>query len=274
MAHPGDNLVDLLTRQLAALAGLRALGHLDLQLVGVDQILTGDAEASRRDLLHRAAPPVAVVVADVTRLVLAALTGVALAADAVHRNRQCLVGFLADRAEGHRAGRETVQDRLDRFDLVERHRLCGVLQIEQATNRRQLAAVRVNLVAVLPVQLVVVAARGVLELLDRLRIEGVVLAIAPPLVIAAPVEDRDRGVALGVGTPVTHQHLFGDDVNPDPANPRGCTSEVSFDEFLVEAHCFEDLGTPIGIDRRDAHLRHDLQNALIRRLHKALRALF
>ncbi len=41
----------LLRRQLAALAGLAALGDLDLELVGAREVLGGDAEAGRRDLL-------------------------------------------------------------------------------------------------------------------------------------------------------------------------------------------------------------------------------
>ena len=42
--------------QLPAFAGLRALRDLDLQLVGVDQVVRGDAEAAGRDLLDGAAP--------------------------------------------------------------------------------------------------------------------------------------------------------------------------------------------------------------------------
>ena len=47
-------VVDLVARELAALAGLRALRHLDLQLVGVDEVVRGDAEAAGRHLLDRA----------------------------------------------------------------------------------------------------------------------------------------------------------------------------------------------------------------------------
>ena len=39
VAQPGDVVVDLVAGQLAALAGLRALRHLDLQLVGVDEVV-------------------------------------------------------------------------------------------------------------------------------------------------------------------------------------------------------------------------------------------
>ena len=51
MAHLGDGLVDLVAGQLAAFAGLGALRHLDLHHVRVDEILGGDAEASRGHLL-------------------------------------------------------------------------------------------------------------------------------------------------------------------------------------------------------------------------------
>ena len=50
----GDPRVDLVAGQLAALAGLGALGHLDLEVVGVDEVLAGDAEPAGGDLLDRA----------------------------------------------------------------------------------------------------------------------------------------------------------------------------------------------------------------------------
>ena len=52
-AGPGDPGIDLGAGQLAALPGLGALGHLDLELPGVDQVLARDAEAAGGDLLDR-----------------------------------------------------------------------------------------------------------------------------------------------------------------------------------------------------------------------------
>ena len=54
VAGLGDPRVDLVAGQLAALAGLGALRHLDLDVVGVGEVLRGDAEAAGRDLLDRA----------------------------------------------------------------------------------------------------------------------------------------------------------------------------------------------------------------------------
>jgi hypothetical protein len=101
---------------------LSALGHLDLQIIGIDQVFAGHAEARRGHLLDGAAPRVAVGIEPVAGGVLAALAGVRLAADAVHRNSQGLVRFLADGAIGHGPGREPLDDRLDRLHLFQRNR--------------------------------------------------------------------------------------------------------------------------------------------------------
>ena len=105
-----DVLVDLVAGQLAALAGLGALRHLDLDVVGVDQVFGGHAEAARGDLLDRRAHRIAVGQRLEAVGLLAALAGVRLAADAVHRDRQRGVRLAADRAEAHRAGGEALDD--------------------------------------------------------------------------------------------------------------------------------------------------------------------
>src|SRR5207247_1565100 len=99
----GDPWVDLVPGQLTALPRLRPLCHLDLQVVGVDEVLAGDAEAAAGHLLDGRAPGVAVGPDDVPLRVLAALTGVRLAAQPVHRHGQRLVRLLTDRAVRHRA---------------------------------------------------------------------------------------------------------------------------------------------------------------------------
>ena len=47
VAQPGDLARHLVARELAALAGLRALGHLDLDLVGEGEVLGRHTEAAR-----------------------------------------------------------------------------------------------------------------------------------------------------------------------------------------------------------------------------------
>src|SRR5260370_924834 len=97
-AHLRDPGGHLRTGERAALAGLGPLGHLDLEVVRVHEVLARHAEARGGDLLDRAPPGVAVRVAWVAGPVLAALARVRPAADPVHRDGEGLVGFLADRA--------------------------------------------------------------------------------------------------------------------------------------------------------------------------------
>ena len=61
VAEPRDQLGDLVRRELAAFARLGALDDLDLQLFRPHQVLGGDAEARRGDLLDPVVGPVAVV---------------------------------------------------------------------------------------------------------------------------------------------------------------------------------------------------------------------
>ena len=60
MANPADVLVDLVAWQLAALAGLCALRHLDLNLVGVDEVVDRHSEAAGSDLLDRGATQITI----------------------------------------------------------------------------------------------------------------------------------------------------------------------------------------------------------------------
>ena len=144
--------------QLAAFAGLGALGHLDLQLLGVDQVFAGDAEAARGDLLDGAVLRVAVGQRHVARRVFAALAGVALAADAVHGDGQRLVRFLADRAVGHRAGLEALHDALDRLDFVDAERACRGLNSNRPRSVQRLLGLVVDQLGVFLEDLVVAGA--------------------------------------------------------------------------------------------------------------------
>src|SRR2546423_15576477 len=110
----GDDGVDLVSGQLTAFAGLCALRDLDLELLRVHQILGGDAEARRCNLLDRA-----IAVGAKARTLLATFTAIAATADAVHGDGERLVCFGAERAERHRAGAEAARDRLRRLGFLD-----------------------------------------------------------------------------------------------------------------------------------------------------------
>ena len=261
--------VDLAAGQLAALAGLGALRHLDLDVVGVDQVLAGDAEPARGHLLDRRAAQVAVRVGQEAVGVLAALAGVGLAAEPVHRDRQRLVRLGGDRAVAHRAGGEPLDDLADRLDLVDRHgRPHAGLQREEPAQGGGLLGQLVDGLRVLLEDVVLPRPGGVLEQEHRLGVEQVHLALAAPLVLPAGLQPavRPLGRVLRVGAAVAHGHLLGEDVDADAAERAGGAGEVLVDEVLGEPDGLEDLRHRVRADGADAHLAHDLEHALAERL--------
>ena len=116
----GDVGGRLLAGQLAALARLRALGDLDLELVGAGEVRGGHAEPRRRDLLDPGVVAAAVGGRGVPGGILAALAGVRGAAGTLDADRQRLVGFGAQRADAHRRDDEAADDVAGGLDLRER----------------------------------------------------------------------------------------------------------------------------------------------------------
>ena len=269
--HLGDPGVDLGAGELAALARLGALGHLDLELAGVDQVEAGHAEAPAGHLLDGRVLGVAVGRRQVARRVLAALAGVGLSADPVHGDGQRLVGLLGDGAVAHGAGLEPAHDGLHRLDLVERHRAGRRLELHEAAQRVEVARLVVDEGGVVLEGLEVVGAGGHLEPVHRLRVEEVVLAALAVLVLAARRQAAVDDGALGrVAALVAQPRLLGHHVDAHPAHPGGGPGEVLVDEVLVEADRLEDLGAVVALDGRDAHLGDDLDDALGDRLGVAL----
>ena len=264
--HPGDVLVDLAAGQLATLAGLGALCHLDLQVVGVDQVFRGDAEPPRCHLLDRRAHRIAVRQPLVAVGFLAALAGVRLAADAVHRDRQRGVRLARDRAEAHRAGGETLDDLRRRLDLLDRHRLFGEAQLHQAANGQQPLALVVDVAREGGVVLGRVAARGVLQAGNGLRRPGMRLAAQAEGVVAADIQHAAIDRVLAMGGAMAGHRLLGDLGEADALDRRRGAGEAGLDERAGQADRVEDLRAAIGLVGGDAHLGHHLQYPLADRL--------
>jgi len=262
LGHPG---VHLGSGQLAALTRLGTLRHLDLDVVRVREVVRRHAEASRGHLLDRAP---ALRVAQAVR-VLAALAGVGLAAEAVHRDREGLVRLDRDRAVGHRARGEPLDDLRDRLHLLDRHgsALTGA-QLEEAAQRHQALGLLVHPLRVLLEDVVPAVPRGVLEPEHRLGVEQVRLTLAAPLVLAtdlqAPV--RGSGPAGRVRSRVARGHLRREHVKADAVQRRRRPREVGLHEVVGEADRLEHLRAAVRGHGGDAHLAHDLEHALAERL--------
>ncbi len=263
VAYFGNPGIDFLAGQLPALAGFGALGHLDLQLAGVDQVIAGDAEAGRGHLFDRAVARIAVGVQHVARRVLAAFAGVAAPANAVHRNRQGLVGLFADRTVGHGAGFEALHDRIRPARLPQSARAVrSNLKSSRPRSVFSLAGLVIDELRVALELLVIVIAAGLLQLVNCLGVEEVVFAVFAPLVLAANLQGAPVDRALREGMRVAHGGLTRDDLDTRAADARGGPGEVFIHEVLVETDRFEDLRAAVALDGRDAHLGEDLDHAL------------
>ena len=135
VADAGDVLVHLATGQLAPFARLGALADLNLQLVGVGQIVDCHAETSRSDLLNGRTSRVTIFVRRPPLGVLAPFAGVALSAEAVHGNGERLVRLGADRAERHGPRAEAFHDFRGGLHLrnVDRPTVGFLLELQQTT---------------------------------------------------------------------------------------------------------------------------------------------
>ncbi len=274
VTHLGDHGVDLVAGQLPAFAGLRALRHLDLHHVGIDEIFRRHAEAARSDLLDRRAHRVAVGQRLEAVGLLAAFAGVRLAADAVHRDRQGRVGLARDRAERHRAGREAPDDRNRRLDLVERNRLAAVLlgaaDAEQAADGQQVLILLVEQRRIGVVLVARIAAHSVLQQRNGLRRPAMRLAAQAVGVFAADVERAAQHRRFAERLGVTASGFLGDLGEAGAFDAGRSAEEELVDQGARQADRVEDLRAAIGLIGRDAHLRHDLEQSLVDRLDVAL----
>ena len=105
VAEAGDELIDFVRRQLSALAGLRTLRELDLQILRRTNVFDRHAETSRGNLLDCAVPVRAEAFG-----IFAALARVGHRAEAVQRECDCLVRLWRKRTKRHRPADEMLDD--------------------------------------------------------------------------------------------------------------------------------------------------------------------
>src|SRR6185369_8964126 len=116
-------------------------------------------------------PRVAVRIADEPGRILASLTSIRLASDAIHGDSQRLVSFFADRAKRHGASSKTLDDFCRRLHFFNRDRLRGLAQLHQAAQSSESVALLVDQIGVLLKSLEAAVPNRVLKLADGQRIE-------------------------------------------------------------------------------------------------------
>ncbi len=172
------------------------------------------------------------------------------------------MGLLADRTVRHGAGVEPLDDRGGRLDLLQRHGLAGH-QLEQPAERAQVVPLLVDRAGILLVGAGVVLDNGVLEPGHRGGIPEVVFAVEAIVVVAAVVEVQGGGLAGAEGGAMPRQGLGGHGVEVGALDPRGGAGEILTHHVVVQSDGLELLGRMVAAQRRDAHLRDRLEDALL-----------
>ena len=162
IANGGDHLVHLEPGQLAPFARLCPLHDLDLQLVGICEVIYGHPEATARYLFDGRARGVTVLERDEAPGVLTALARVGFAADAIHRNGEGLMRFDGYGAEAHGPRGETLHYFALRLDFFEWNRstIDARLEAQQPSEGRMARRNLVSVVSKLPIGIFAVGARG------------------------------------------------------------------------------------------------------------------
>src|SRR5580658_6980924 len=259
MADARDHVVYFVARKLAALAGFRALRHLYLQLVGIHQIICGDAEACRGHLLDGAAAQVSAGIGLEAFFVFPALAGVGFAADAVHGDGQGFVRLFADGAERHGARGEALHDFFCRLNFVERDRLFTLLQLHQTAQSRHVRALLVDEIGVFLEGLKAIFAHRLLQLADGERIQQVIFSAYALVVAASHREFRLIFRKRAERVFVLHLRFARQHTKANSFQPRGGSGEVGVDQLFVQADGLENLRTLIALKGGDAHLRESFQ---------------
>ena len=256
----GDPRINLFAGQVAAFTRLCPLRHLDLNLIRTAQISARHAEAAGCHLLD-----CAVLLRAEARGVFPALAGIGLAAEAVHRNRHAGVRFFRDGAVGHCTGLEALDDLTCGFNLLRRH--TAVLRpgkAEQAAQRVRLLFV-VDARRVLQIARIRAAVRCLAQGHDGLRIVHVILRIpaGAQLVRARAVQRGVHAEAKRVECMVMPPlYALGDLLEADAADRADRVGEILVDGGLRNADRLENLRRLIGLQRRNAHLGRNLDDAV------------
>lgn len=227
----------------------------------MDEVFRIDAEAARGDLPHDAAQRRAVGKRRVARRILAAFARITLSADAVHGCGDRFVDLAADGAERHRLDDKSPHDALGGFDLVQGDGAAVALHGDHVAQEER----RVGMVGVSGEGgeiLRIARARGGLQREYRGGVPAVALAVAA-VGVAADIFERLLG---GLRAETAGMHGGGQPchiLRVDAADRGDAAAHVALEQLLADTERFEERRTAVAADRRDAHLGHDLQHALV-----------
>ncbi len=251
-------------RQLPAFARLGALRHFNFEFTRRHEIVRRDPKARGGNLFDGAAL-VELRINDpaVARWIFAAFTAATLSPQAVHRDGDRLMGFLAERPIRDARRREPCADGFNRLHVLQRHRAlrCEVEEIAQGG-----VGTMIHRLGIVTIRFAIALLDGLMDIANHLGIEGVILTATTVFEEAARIPLQAVAGMVGGGMP--GQEVAPQRVIPHATDPRRSASKTRLDDVLVDPDDLENLGAPVTANRRDPHLGHDLQDPVVDRFPK------
>jgi hypothetical protein len=124
-----DRARDLVAGKLTTLTRLSTLSHLDLELIGISEVVGGNTETSRSNLLDSGAHSITVLHAQATLGIFTTFTSVGLATQTVHGDSKGRVRLHGDGTVRHGTGNKAAHNVSPRLDLVDGNG-CTVIEVE------------------------------------------------------------------------------------------------------------------------------------------------
>ena len=247
---------------MAALAGLCALGELDLNLAGRGEVAARHAEPARGHLLDGRKRGVAVGQWHLAHDVFAALACVGEAVQAVHGDGERLVGLLGDGAVAHGTRLEALDDLAGRLDFVKGHGRAGArVKVEQVAQHDGATGTVDDGTVGVP-GFLRARAGGRLQCKDGRGVDEVVFLARPPGRLARVGELVGHGAGCnGQGAVVFLVCLACKLVKAQACNAADRAGEAVVHDVLGDADRLKDLRGMVALDGGDAHLRHDGHDA-------------
>ena len=184
VASTCDGSRDLVTRKLASFSRLRTLGHLDLKLVCVGQIVGRDTETARGDLLDGRTHRIAIRKDVGAFCVFASFARVGLSAEAVHGDRESRMRLHGNGTVRHCTCDKSANNLVPRLDLFDWDRRDLVkLELEKSTEGRAFDLL-IRAFGITVVGLLVLLADGILKVGDALWVVDMGLATVTPVVLS------------------------------------------------------------------------------------------
>ena len=136
IAKFGNNFIDFMSRQLTAFAWLGTLGHFNLQLLSIHQVMRGHSKTTRCHLLNIRIFGIAVRQRCKSFRILTTFPGIAFSAYAIHGNGQCLMRFFTDCPKRHGTGGKPLYNFAGGLHVFKRDRFGRPVKLKQSAKIR------------------------------------------------------------------------------------------------------------------------------------------